>query len=114
MANTRSIVSVLFTDKMRFTITIIYYSWSCGDGCCGDSGYKYRVIDNKAADPHYNIIAEDSEWEFTSRESQLSKAVEAVETKLGRKAIEGQDYSVEEDYESSDDNNDDDADSGGW
>ena len=89
---------------MRFVIKLIDYHWSCGDGCCSDSGWKLYVQDNEPERPGYGCVVEDTDWSYNhDQKALLERGVEAIEKKLGRKSIEGQDYYVQEDYESSDD-----------
>lgn len=87
----------------RFTITITHYHWSCGDGCCSDSGYKLYVLDNQPERPGYGVVDEDSDWDNNRWPDSLrERAVEKIEEKLGRKAVEGVDYQVIEDDQDSD------------
>lgn len=84
---------------IRFTIKITNYHWSCGDGCCSDSGYKLSVHDNQ----ENKCIIDDSEWEYNhDEEERESEGIRAIEEILGRSPLIGADYEVENEYEDSD------------
>ncbi len=81
--------------KPRFTITLTHYHWSCGSGCCSDSGYKLYVIDNQPEIPGYGLVDEESDWRFNRYPNFLLKrGIESVQNKLGYKPIENVDYEV--------------------
>lgn len=91
-------------SEPRFTITIAHRYWSCGDGCCSDSGYEMRVDDNNQL--RNGCLISDSDWLANPYSDRLQKrAVEAIAEILGRSANLGTDYEIveKEDYEDYDD-----------
>ncbi len=84
--------------KPRFSITVTNYGWSCGDGCCSDSGYKLVVWDN--AGP--SLLLDDPEWEYNRDQAKrITEGVEAIAEVLGHTPVLYVDYIVYEDNESS-------------
>jgi hypothetical protein len=93
----------------RFTITITNYNWSCGDGCCSDSGYKVRVIDNSPEKRGYNVVYDNDDWDNNrNHETLLDQSIEQIEDKhwLGRAATI-EDYEVIYDGECNDEEQND-------
>ena len=89
-------------DVPRFTITLTHYHWSCGDGCCSDSGYKIHVTDGN------KCILDNYEWEYNgNRDSTLDNGKQAIRDVLGRIPVEDADYTLVEEYEDSDDGRED-------
>lgn len=94
--------SVVIKTMKRFTITLIHYHWSCGDGCCSDSGYKVYVTDKQPKKAGYNIVYENTEWDYNrNSDSLLEMALERIQDKLGRPVVKS-DYRVVEGDEYSD------------
>lgn len=88
----------------RFTVTITNYHWSCGDGCCSDSGFKCEVIDNFPVKPGYSVVYDNNDWDNNrNKKYLLETAVEPLEDKnwLNRVATP-KDYEVIYDNEDSD------------
>jgi len=82
----------------RFTIFLTHYNWSCGDGCCSDSGYKINVEDNEPPEGKYSYVMSDGEWEFNRQPSYLiEEACRRIAERLGREPIKGTDYHICED-----------------
>ena len=66
---------------IRFEIELIYHTWSCGDNCCSDSGYKCFVFDTLTREHVYY----SDDWEFNhNKDTVLQSALEAIEEQLGR------------------------------
>lgn len=87
----------------RFTITITNFHWSCGDGCCSDSGYKLYVEDHKPEVKGYSCVTENRDWDMNRCENRLLEyALEKIQDKLGYSPVKNVDYKVVEDDEYSD------------
>lgn len=80
--------------KPRFKIETQFHSWTCGDGCCSESGYSLSIFDN-----HENkIIHEDRNWEYHWNEERIIKdSLEFLEDLLGREPILNEDYILDSD-----------------
>jgi hypothetical protein len=82
----------------RFTIFLTNYHWSCGAGCCSDSGYKINVEDNEPPEGKYSYVMNVDEWEFNPQPSYLiEEACRRIAELLGREPIKGTDYNICED-----------------
>ena len=87
----------------RFIITITNYHWSCGDGCCSDSGYKLYVEDTSPLKKGYGHVTSNSYWDNNrSPKPLMESAIESISEVLGRLATKD-DYTVIEDDVYSDD-----------
>lgn len=90
--------------RPRFTITITHYHWSCGDGCCSDSGYKLYVEDHRPKVKGYSCVTENSDWDSNRWDKALIEhGVKKIGEKLGRSPIEGEDYRIVEEEKYSED-----------
>jgi len=88
----------------RFTITITHYHWSCGDGCCSDSGYKMYVEDHQPEVKGYGCVTEDGDWNMNRwAPGLIERSVKAISKKLNRDAVKGLDFNLIEDEKYSDD-----------
>ena len=73
-----------------FTIRIIRYYWSCGDGCCSDSGLKLDIFQNK------KLIFSCDDWDFHRDESsRIEQGIKEITELLGRTPVHGVDYSIQ-------------------
>ena len=82
----------------RFIINIIHYEWTCGDGCCSDSGYKTSVIDTTTS----NTIFFQDEWEHNHDKDYAELAcLDALTEVLGRQT-NNNDYTFHYTIETSD------------
>ncbi len=80
----------------RFTITVTDYQWSCGDGCCSDSGYKLKVWDNE----QNKYLFDGDDWEARhDKDSRIAEGVALIEDEIKEPAVKDVDYNVVEDYE---------------
>lgn len=94
---------------VRFTITLTHYHWSCGDGCCSDSGYKLYVEDHEPEVKGYGCLTENGDWDMNRYPPRLLEhALKRIEEKIGHVPVKGVDYTIEkedkysdEDYEES-------------
>ena len=87
----------------RFIITLTHYHWTCGDGCCGDSGYKLHVEDTQPGTPGYGTVTSYSNWDDNRYpEPLLETAIAAITEYLGRTTTKD-DYTIVEDEAYSDD-----------
>lgn len=76
-------------DDHRFDITITNYRWSCGDGCCSDSGYQINCFDNETGFTVY----EDIDWDSHSRwGTLLDDVLKKIEAIINREPKENDDY----------------------
>lgn len=64
-----------------YSAELIYYSWRCGDGCCSDSWYGYRIL-NKDNVCERNVGGGSSST-YLSRE----RAKEEIQDIIGSKAL---------------------------
>lgn len=75
----------------RFSIIVTNYQWSCGDGCCSDSGYKLAVWDNFGP----SLILDDEDWEFNrNEETRIEQGINAIKKTLGKVPVLYEDYLV--------------------
>lgn len=78
----------------RFTINLTYCHWSCGDGCCSDSGYKFQLLDNE------EVILNEDDWKYHSLDSRaLDRCIDEITEILGRVPVKCDDYTIVEDSE---------------
>lgn len=74
----------------RFKIRIEHYLWSCGDGCCSDSGFRMEAIDTL----NNTLIAENIEWRDNKRWGGLvERAVKNI-SKVVPSPVKNIDYSI--------------------
>lgn len=81
-------------SQPRFIINIITYHWSCGDGCCSDSGYKLYVEDLKPEVKGHKCVIDNDDWDMNRcKQRLLEDALERIQEKIGRLVIKT-DYKV--------------------
>lgn len=87
-------------NEPRFSITLNHYMWSCGDGCCSDSGFKINTWDRQDK----KVIHDDDDWDaHRYYGSLLEISLNRIEDILGREPIKLEDYDLV--FLSSDDEN---------
>jgi hypothetical protein len=75
----------------RFNIDITLHRWSCGDGCCSDSGIKYICYDKQSK----KVVNEHDDWEYNRSWGWLFQISEDKMTKLlGRNPVRNEDYYI--------------------
>ena len=78
--------------NQRFKITIEKYHWSCGDGCCSDSGYTLECEDVHNKKHVYSV----DDWEYNRRWGYLfENCLASIRNILGYVPVENEDYSLE-------------------
>ena len=76
--------------ETRFKIRIEQYRWSCGDGCCSDSGFRMEALDTSTN----LLVDEESEWDYHKRWGRLvERALEKI-SKIVPNPIKDVDYSI--------------------
>ena len=80
--------------KTKKRITIVNYSWSCGDGCCGDSGFYFDIEDQYDNFPNWEGASEEQAKEYALE--RLSLILKVDKDSL----IENEDYEFEYEWES--------------
>lgn len=80
-----------------YVITITNYQWSCGDGCCSDSGYKGKVHNRETGECVYN----NDNWDCNrDRNDMKEQCIEALSHHLGHEVFPA-DYSFHYEVEDS-------------
>lgn len=78
-------------NKPRFTVDLFCYHWSCGDGCCSDSGFKIQTWDRQEQKMIHDDIDWSSHWYYGPL---LEDSLGRIEDILGKEPEKGEDYQL--------------------
>lgn len=80
----------------RFKIKVIKYNWSCGDGCCSDSGYKLEAYELDEDGWVTKCLYENDEWKYNSYWGTLFNNALKEISKIKENPIENVDYFIQQ------------------
>jgi len=79
--------------KNLFKIVITRFHWTCGDGCCSDSGYKLNI---HHSDPKLGFLYYSNDWDVYTYESRREQALQLIKDEIGVDPVKGKHYTIEE------------------
>jgi hypothetical protein len=63
-------------ETKRFEVTFTHVRWTCGDGCCSDSGYEVELLDRTPMEGSRKYYTVAGDWNYCSSRDRANDIFE--------------------------------------